>query len=99
MEPAETLFVAFDSVEDPRIDRRKQHPLSEALFLVLSSVICGVQSWCGVEEFGNDRLEWLRKYYPLCENGMVSLIPCSFNQNTLRETTRSASTSMWESMG
>lgn len=64
MDQAETLFVAFDSVEDPRIDRRKQHPLGEVLFLVLSSVICGVQSWCGVEEFGNDRLDWLRKYYP-----------------------------------
>lgn len=67
MDQAETLFVAFDNVEDPRLDRRMQHPLAEILFLVLSAIICGVQTWCGVEEFGNDRIEWLRKYYPYKE--------------------------------
>jgi len=67
----DTLFVAFDSVEDPRMDRKKAYPLREILFLILCAVICGVGSWCGVEEFGNDRLEWLRTYYPY-ENGIPS---------------------------
>jgi len=67
----ETLFVAFDSVEDPRIDRKKDYPLREILFLILCAVICGVESWCGVEEFGNDRLEWLKTYCPY-EKGIPS---------------------------
>jgi predicted transposase YbfD/YdcC len=71
MHDLDTLNAHFDNVEDPRINRTKLHSIQEILFLILAAVICGVQSWCGVEEFGKDRIEWLRKYYPY-ENGIPS---------------------------
>ena len=71
MDAQDSLFVSFGEIDDPRMNRAKRHPLSEILFLILAAVICGVQSWCGVEEFGHDRLEWLRKYFPYA-NGIPS---------------------------
>lgn len=65
----DTLLVTFDGVEDPRVNRTKLYPVQEILFLTLAAVICGVQSWCGVEEFGKDRIDWLRKYLPF-EHGI-----------------------------
>ncbi len=59
-----TLLAAFEDIEDPRVDRTKEYPVKEIFLLILAGVIFGVQSWCGVEEFGNDSLERLRKYYP-----------------------------------
>ncbi len=66
-----SLLTAFEDLEDPRVDRTKEYPIKEIFLLILAAVICGVQSWCGVEEFGNDRLEWLRQYYPY-KNGIPS---------------------------
>ena len=71
MDAQDSLFVSFGEIDDPRMNRTKRHPLDEILFLILAAVICGVQSWCGVEDFGNDRLEWLRKYLPYA-NGIPS---------------------------
>ncbi len=67
----DSLLVASEGIEDPRVDRTKEYPIQEIFFLILSSVICGVQSWCGAEEFGNDRLAWLKQYYPY-KNGIPS---------------------------
>jgi len=35
----------FDELQDPRIDRKKLHPLTEILLIVLCGSICGAQSW------------------------------------------------------
>ena len=70
----DSLLTSFEDIEDSRIDRTKKYPIKEIFFLILAAVICGVQSWCGVKEFGNDRLEWLRKYYPY-ESGIPSHDP------------------------
>ena len=71
MDAQDSLFVSFGEIDDPRMNRTKRHPLDEILFFILAAVICGVPSWCGVEDFGNDRLEWLRKYFPYA-NGIPS---------------------------
>jgi predicted transposase YbfD/YdcC len=62
--PNEDLFASFLEVDDPRIDRHKRYPLPEILLLVLAATICGIRSWRGVEEFGRNRLDWLRKFMP-----------------------------------
>ncbi len=43
-----SLLTSFEDIEDPRIDRTKKYPIKEIFFLILAAVICGVQSWCGV---------------------------------------------------
>ncbi|WP_081675677.1 ISAs1 family transposase [Legionella moravica] len=35
----------FDTLEDPRIDRKKLYPLTELLFVVICANLCGAQSW------------------------------------------------------
>jgi predicted transposase YbfD/YdcC len=41
-----------------------RHPMHEILFLTLSSVVSGCKTWEEVEEFGNLKIDWLRKYFP-----------------------------------
>ncbi len=67
----DSLAVAFDSLEDPRVERTKAYPLNEIMLLVLAAVICGAKSWYGVQDFGDDRIDWLRKHYPY-KNGIPS---------------------------
>ena len=42
----------FISLEDPRIDRCKLHPLNEIVLLTIGGIMCGCESWEDIEEFG-----------------------------------------------
>ena len=67
-----TLFEVFQGMEDPR--RTSGHylyPLDELLFLTISAVISGVEDWVHIQAFGEDQLEWLRKFLPY-RNGIPS---------------------------
>ena len=61
----------FDKLEDPRIDRHKLYPLTEILFVLLCGSLCGAESWRDFVMFGEEKLDFLRKYFPF-----VSGIPC-----------------------
>ena len=61
----------FKDLEDPRVERTKLYPLSEILFTVLSGSICGAESWRDFVLFGEERLEFLKEYYPF-EHGIPS---------------------------
>ena len=67
----DSFFVEFDDLEDPRVERTKLYSVAEILVLVLSASMCGIESWRGAEEFGEDRIDSLRKYLPY-ENGVPS---------------------------
>lgn len=41
-----------------------RHPLAEIMFLTLSAVVSGANTWQAVETFGNAKLDWLRIYFP-----------------------------------
>lgn len=58
------LFVEdlFSSVSDWRLDRCKSHDLSDILFLSLSAMISGAEAFTEIEDFGHERLDWLRQY-------------------------------------
>ena len=38
------------------------HKLSDIVLLVICSVIAGCDGWDEIEDFGCERLDWLRKY-------------------------------------
>lgn len=65
----EDLFTSwrrhFGSVEDPRIDRTKQHMLEDILLLTLAAVLAGAEGWTDIERFGNAREAWLRQFLAL----------------------------------
>lgn len=74
----EDLSEIFSDVKDPRVDRRKIYPIGEIIFLALTGAIAGVESWRGLELFGNDRLDFLRLYFPyndgICSHQTISRV-------------------------
>jgi predicted transposase YbfD/YdcC len=67
----ESFLDFFEDLEDPRLDRKKLHGISEILLVTLAGVICGAEGWIDIEKFGNSKLEELRKYLPFA-NGIPS---------------------------
>lgn len=47
------------------------YPLTELLFLSISALLSGVNEWQLTVIFGNEKLDWLRKFFPF-ENGIPS---------------------------
>lgn len=48
-----------------------KHLLTDIIFLVISAVICGANTWEKTEAFGKSQIDWLRKFVPL-KNGIPS---------------------------
>ena len=61
----------FKDIEDPRMDRKKLHLLSDIIGLTVIAVICGMEGWEMIEDFGNAKIEFLRTLLPL-KNGIPS---------------------------
>ena len=61
----------FSKLEDPRIDRNKRHNLLDIVLLVICGVTSGAEGWEAIEEFGKEKLEWLRRFAPFA-NGVPS---------------------------
>lgn len=66
-----SIIEHFSTLEDPRVERNKKHKLIDIIVLVISAVVSGAEGWEGIEEFGHNKLDWLRQYIPL-ENGIPS---------------------------
>ena len=67
----EALTTHFSSLEDPRIDRRREHDLLDILGLTIVAVICGADDWVGIETFGKARIDFLLQFLNLA-NGIPS---------------------------
>ena len=61
----EGLIGCLRIIKDPGIDRTKRHPLVSVLFIGIYSVLCGTESWEQMEDFGNERREWLKGHVEL----------------------------------
>jgi predicted transposase YbfD/YdcC len=65
------LETIFAQVEDPRIERTKQHRLRDIIIIAICAVICGANGWVGIEEFGKAKQDWLSELLEL-PNGIPS---------------------------
>jgi predicted transposase YbfD/YdcC len=65
------LLRHFRSLKDPRINRRKLHSLEAILVIALCAVIAGANDFHQIADFGQKRLDWLRRYVEL-PNGIPS---------------------------
>lgn len=56
----------FATLKDPRRTTKGnlRYSLEELLFLTISAVISGCNTWTSIEEFGELKLNWLQKFYP-----------------------------------
>lgn len=61
----------FSTVDDPRVDRTKEHKLIDIVIIAICGVICGADTWVGIERFGNAKRDWLQQYLDL-PNGIPS---------------------------
>jgi len=49
---------------DPRIDRCKIHPVESIVFISLSAVLCGCNTWNDIEDFGRSKEVFFRERIP-----------------------------------
>jgi predicted transposase YbfD/YdcC len=61
---------AFGDLKDPR-SRTPTHKLEEMLVVALCAILCGAETWVGIQIWAQGKLEWLRRFVPLC-NGVPS---------------------------
>ena len=69
MDPCITSY--FSHIDDPRIDRKKLHSLSDILILTICAMLSGADGYEAIEEFGQNKKEWLNGFLPL-KNGIPS---------------------------
>jgi predicted transposase YbfD/YdcC len=65
------ISASFARLSDPRVCHKVSYSLEEVLFLVYCSSVCDMPSYEEIHDFGEDRLDWLRKYLPY-QNGIPS---------------------------
>src|SRR6266542_6710089 len=61
----------FEKVADPRVKGRCDHKLIDMIIIAICGVICGADSWTGIETFGKAKEDWLREFLEL-KNGIPS---------------------------
>jgi hypothetical protein len=61
------------NLEDPRIERTKQHPLRSLVAIAILAVICGADSWVAIETYACAKRDWLEQFLPL-PNGIPSKV-------------------------
>jgi predicted transposase YbfD/YdcC len=56
-------FLGF--IEDPRVERTRKHSLETILIVSLLAVICGADSFVGIEKFAKAKQDWLASFLDL----------------------------------
>lgn len=71
LKPKRTIADHFADIKDPRIERTKQHKLIDIITIAICAVICGADTWVGIETYGKAKRNWLKKFLDL-PNGIPS---------------------------
>lgn len=58
------LIEHFSTLPDPRVERTKRYPLIEIILLIIAGTVSGCDGWKSIKDFGEAKLEWLRKFLP-----------------------------------
>ena len=56
-----------DRLEDRPMEYNELHDLMDIVLLVICAIVGGAESWEAIEEFGKEKLEWLRQFAPLAK--------------------------------
>lgn len=59
----------FSELKDPRrtTSGHYYYPLNEILFLTITAVLSGFETWSLIQIFGEEKISWLRNYFPFKE--------------------------------
>jgi hypothetical protein len=61
----------FANLNDPRIERSKEHLLKDIIAIAILAIISGADGWVAIEAYGNAKYEWLKSFLEL-PNGIPS---------------------------
>jgi predicted transposase YbfD/YdcC len=61
----EPIQAYFETIKDPRIERKKVYPLINVIVITLLAVMSGAQGWETIEMYGNVKKKWLSKFLDL----------------------------------
>ena len=59
-----TIDSFFDHIQDPR-HHNKRHKLIDVIFIAICAVVAGADTYEQIENFGNKRKRWLKKFIGL----------------------------------
>ena len=65
------MATIFDDIQDPRLDRKKAHPLENILVISLCAIIASAEDFVSIEKYGNAKLPWFSSFLDM-ENGVPS---------------------------
>ena len=61
----------FLELDDPRINRKKEHLLIDIVAITICAVICGADDWVSISKFGVAKQSWFKTFLKLT-NGIAS---------------------------
>jgi len=61
----EKLDALFTDLQDPRVESRCKHKLTDIVFIALCTIICNGEDFEDMEEFGKQRFDWLKSILEL----------------------------------
>ena len=71
LKPKTTITDHFAQMEDPRVERTKQHKLIDIITIAICAVICGADTWVNIETYGRAKYSFLKQLLEL-PNGIPS---------------------------
>lgn len=71
VQPPRNLIECFQDIEDPRIDRTREHKLIDILVIGLCTMITVGENFTDMEDFGKAKHDWLKTFLKL-PNGIPS---------------------------
>lgn len=73
LRPKIALIDHFANLTDPRIERTKEHKLIDILTIAICAVICGADTWIGIETYGRAKYQWLEQFLEKIMLGFVEI--------------------------
>jgi len=71
LNPLQPLRAHFTPLQDPRVERTKEHQLLDIITIALCAVLCGADNWVEIETFGNAKRAFFEQFLAL-PNGIPS---------------------------
>ena len=71
LKPKITIADHFTEIEDPRVERTRQHKLIDIITIAICAVICGAEGWTDIETYGLAKYSFLKQFLEL-PNGIPS---------------------------